>query len=70
MEKKVKDAMVSFMRLVLNQMHPHIDEYPMREIEMIDMCVGDESDRLSEMPYYAVAAYYMRKAILAVEQAN
>jgi hypothetical protein len=24
MEKKVKDAMVSFMRLVLNQMHPHL----------------------------------------------
>jgi hypothetical protein len=38
-------------------------EYPLKEVEDIDSCEGDESPKLEQMSEYIVNAYYMQKAI-------
>lgn len=67
MDKNIKDALISFMRLTLYQLHPNLDEYPFEDVENIDTTEGDESPKLNNLPEYIVTAYYMQKAIKILE---
>ena len=63
-----RQALVVFMRQVLMQAHPHIEEYPLTEIERIYEAEGEESEKLNDMPAYALHAFYMQRAIEVIEQ--
>lgn len=46
MDQEIRDALVSFMYLTLRQLHPNLDEYPLKEVEDIDSCEGDEIPKI------------------------
>jgi hypothetical protein len=63
MDKKIKEALLMFMRQTLHHLHPNLNEYPLKDIEDIDIYEGDESPKLQEISEHIVSAYYMQKAI-------
>ena len=60
---KLRNALTGFMTLVLQELHPNLDEYPLEECARIDESEGDESPKWIEIPEHIAHAYYMQKAI-------
>ena len=58
-----RNAITSFMYVTLNTLYPDYRDYPLKEIEAIYEIYGEESEEFKDLPYYQVAAFFMKRAI-------
>ena len=68
MTAKERSAILQFMRLVLNNLHPNLNEYPIQEMKQVESTVGDEFERTQyQDAHHLIEAYYMNDAIEKLE---
>ena len=66
MTPEERDAIITFMYVTLNSLYPDHRNYPLEEIEAIYEVYGEESKEFEDLPYYQVAAFFMKRAIKTI----
>lgn len=74
MTPQQKDLILRFMRIILSDMHPHFDEYPISRMEQcVDEGLAVDGSGFEETPYdqanYLIQAFWMNRIIKELEQA-
>lgn len=68
MSKEERRALLQFMRLVLNRLHPNVDEYPIEQMKLVEWSQGEEFEGTEfEDSGNLMHAYYMLQSISVIE---
>jgi len=68
MKPEERKALVLFMRRVMLELHPHCNEYPLKEIGEKYAEFGKISRDFLDVPEYQKTVFYMDRAIQVINQ--
>lgn len=59
-----RQALLQFMRLVLNHLHANLNEYPIQHMKQVEWSFGEEFEGTQyQDAHHLIEAYYMNEAI-------